>query len=82
MTIAMLLITLMLTAAGIVQVWLQRMPADGAAMPFMATVEQLKIFFWLRLYSGVGFFIGLICYLLSFRQRGRMAVASGVAQVG
>ncbi|MDU4249948.1 cbb3-type cytochrome c oxidase subunit I [Pseudomonas sp.] len=81
MTISMLLITLMLTAAGIVQVWLQRMPADGAAMPFMATVDQLKIFFWLRLYSGVGFFIGLICYLLSFRQRGRVAVASGAAQV-
>jgi nitric oxide reductase subunit B len=47
----------------------------------MATVDQLKIFFWLRLYSGVGFFIGLICYLLSFRQRGRVAVASGAAQV-
>jgi len=80
MTISMLLITLMLTAAGIVQVWLQRMPADGAALPFMATVDQLKIFFWLRLYSGIGFFIGLICYLLSFRQRGRVAVVSGAAQ--
>ncbi|MED5609433.1 cbb3-type cytochrome c oxidase subunit I [Pseudomonas sp. JH-2] len=78
MTVSMLLITLMLTAAGVVQVWLQRLPADGAAMPFMATVEQLKVFFWLRLYAGVGFFIGLICYLLSFRQRGRIAV--GVAQ--
>ncbi|MDN6872719.1 cbb3-type cytochrome c oxidase subunit I [Pseudomonas citronellolis] len=78
MTISMLLITLLLTAAGVVQVWLQRMPADGAAMPFMATVEQLKVFFWLRLYAGFGFFIGLICYLLSFRQRGRIAV--GVAQ--
>ncbi|WP_181926014.1 cbb3-type cytochrome c oxidase subunit I [Pseudomonas citronellolis] len=78
MTISMLLITLLLTAAGVVQVWLQRMPADGAAMPFMATVEQLKVFFWLRLYAGFGFLIGLICYLLSFRQRGRIAV--GVAQ--
>ena len=78
MTISMLLITVLLTAAGVVQVWLQRMPADGAAMPFMATVEQLKVFFWLRLYAGFGFLIGLICYLLSFRQRGRIAV--GVAQ--
>ncbi|SDK23563.1 nitric oxide reductase, NorB subunit apoprotein [Pseudomonas delhiensis] len=78
MTISMLLITLLLTAAGVVQVWLQRMPADGAAMPFMATVDQLKVFFWLRLYAGFGFFIGLICYLLSFRQRGRLTV--GVAQ--
>lgn len=81
MTISMLLITLILTAAGVVQVWLQRLPGDGEAMAFMATVDQLKIFFWLRLYSGLGFAVGLICYLLSFRQRGRVAVASGVAEV-
>ncbi|MDF3931123.1 cbb3-type cytochrome c oxidase subunit I [Pseudomonas citronellolis] len=80
MTGSMLLITLLLTAAGAAQVWLQRLPADGAALPFMATVEQLKVYFWLRLFAGVGFFVGLLCYLLSFRQRGRLAV--GVAQPG
>ena len=37
MTVAMVFITLFLSAAGVLQVWLQRMPADGAAMTFMAT---------------------------------------------
>ncbi|MCD0501386.1 cbb3-type cytochrome c oxidase subunit I [Bordetella petrii] len=70
MTISMLAITLLLTAAGMVQVWLQRLPADAAAMSFMNTMEQLSVFFWLRLGAGVFFLIGLVCYLLSFRQRG------------
>ena len=48
MTISMVLITLFLTAAGVVQVWLQRIPADGAAMSFMNTADQLALFFWLR----------------------------------
>ena len=69
MTSSMLLITLLLTAAGVVQVWLQRIPADGAAMSFMNTMDQLAVFFWLRLVAGFGFLIGLACYLLSFRQR-------------
>src|SRR3546814_10904241 len=72
MTLSMLAITLLLTAAGVVQVWLQRLPADAAAMSFMNTMEQLALFFWLRLAAGVGFLVGLVCYLLSFRQRGSM----------
>jgi len=79
MTLSMVAITLFLTAAGVVQVWLQRIPADGAAMSFMATSDQLAIFFWLRLVAGVFFLIGLICYLYSFRQRGRVPVAAAVA---
>ena len=79
MTISMVMITLLLTAAGILQVWLQRMPADGAAMPFMVVVEELRFFYWLRLVSGLCFFAGLVCYLCSFVQRGRMA--SGAAPV-
>ena len=70
MTLSMFAITLLLTAAGIVQVWLQRLPDDATAMSFMNTMEQLSLFFWLRLGSGVFFLIGLVCYLLSFRQRG------------
>ena len=69
MTSSMLLITLLLTAAGVVQVWLQRIPADGAAMSFMNTMDQLAVFFWLRLIAGFMFLAGLVCYLLSFRQR-------------
>ncbi|MBD7978853.1 cbb3-type cytochrome c oxidase subunit I [Serpens gallinarum] len=78
MTISMLLITLLLTAAGVVQIWLQRIPADGAAMSFMNTMDQLAVFFWLRLVAGVGFGIGLICYFLSFRQRGEVRVTAAV----
>ena len=74
MTLSMVAITLFLTAAGVVQVWLQRIPADGAAMSFMNTADQLRVFFWLRLVAGVFFLIGLIFYLYSFRQRGRVTV--------
>lgn len=79
MTISMVMITLFLTAAGLVQVWLQRIPADGAAMSFMNTAEQLRVFFWLRLIAGVFFMIGLICYLSSFRQRGRVTADAPAA---
>ena len=74
MTSSMLLITLLLTAAGVVQVWLQRIPADGAAMSFMNTMDQLAVFFWLRLVAGFMFLAGLTCYLLSFRQRAEATV--------
>ena len=56
----------------------RRLPADGAAMSFMNTMDQLAVFFWLRLVAGVLFFIGLGCYLFSFRQRGRLPVAAAV----
>ena len=71
MTLSMVLITLFLTAAGVMQVILQRLPTDGSALSFMNTVDQLRVFFWLRLGAGVGFFIGLACYLLSFKRRGQ-----------
>ena len=45
----------------------------------MATADQLAIFFWLRLVAGVFFLIGLVCYLYSFRQRGRVPVAAAAA---
>src|SRR5690554_2882587 len=77
-TVSMLLITLLLTAAGVVQVWLQRIPADGAAMTLMNTMDQLAVFFWLRLVAGVMFLIGLACYLLSFRQRAEARAAAPV----
>ena len=65
MTIAMVFITLFLTAAGILQVWLQRMPTTGA-MPFMATQDQLVFFYWVRVAGGVMFLLGLLTYLSSF----------------
>jgi nitric oxide reductase subunit B len=71
MTLSMVAITLFLTAAGVVQVQLQRWPTDGTALSFMNTVDQMAVFFWLRLAAGVVFLVGLICYLYSFKQRGR-----------
>jgi nitric oxide reductase subunit B len=66
MTVAMVFITLFLTGAGILQVWLQRMPENGQALSFMATQDKLAIFYWLREAAGLVFLIGLISYLSSF----------------
>ncbi len=66
MTIAMVFITLFLTGAGILQVWLQRMPESGEALSFMATQDKLAIFYWLREIAGVVFLLGLFTYLANF----------------
>ncbi|AZP14260.1 cbb3-type cytochrome c oxidase subunit I [Undibacterium parvum] len=68
MTVSMVFITLFLTAAGILQVWLQRI--STTPMSFMATQDQLVIFYWLRLGSGVVFTIGLALYIASFFVKG------------
>jgi hypothetical protein len=65
MTIGMAVMVLALTGAGILQVWLQRMPTEGA-MGFMATQDQLRFFYWVRMAGGVMFLVGLITYLASF----------------
>jgi nitric oxide reductase subunit B len=65
MTISMGVMVLALTGAGILQVWLQRMPTENA-MSFMTTQDQLRFFYWIRIGGGVGFLIGLITYLSSF----------------
>jgi len=65
MTISMAVITLALTGAGIVQVWLQRLPESGA-MSYMATQEQIAFFYWLRLLAGIGFIAGVAMYVWSF----------------
>ncbi len=64
MTVAMVFITLFLTAAGILQVWLQRYSATP--IPFMAAQDQLAIFYWLREGTGVMFLVGLLVYIASF----------------
>ena len=64
MTIAMVFITLFLTAAGILQVWLQRV--SDSPLPFMVVQEKIAIFYWAREISGVFFLIGLILYITSF----------------
>ena len=64
MTVAMVFITLFLTGAGIMQVYMQRV-ADNP-QPFLAVQEQISLFYWMREIAGVVFLIGLVLYLLSF----------------
>lgn len=68
MTISMVFITLFLTAAGILQVWLQRY--QPTTMPFMAVQDQISIFYWCREGAGLIFAIGLICYIAAFFVKG------------
>ncbi|SMB28553.1 Nitric oxide reductase subunit B [Sterolibacterium denitrificans] len=73
MTIAMVFITLFLTAAGILQVWLQRVAEEP--MSYMDTQAQISLFYWMREWSGVIFLIGLLVYLYSFFKDGEHAKA-------
>lgn len=73
MTIAMVFITLFLTAAGILQVWLQRMGDNPQG--FMEVQEQAAAFYWMREVAGVFFFIGLLVYIYSFFAKGEEATA-------
>jgi nitric oxide reductase subunit B len=68
MTVSMVFITLFLTAAGILQVYLQRMSEDP--LPFMVVQEKMAFFYWMREVAGVVFLIGLIVYLISFWVKG------------
>jgi nitric oxide reductase subunit B len=64
MTISIVFITLFLTAAGILQVWLQRV--SDSPLPFMVAQEQVALFYWMRVWSGVAFLVGLVVYIWSF----------------
>jgi nitric oxide reductase subunit B len=75
MTVSMVFITLFLTAAGILQVWLQRVIPNPQA--FMQVQDQLALFYWLRWLSGVVFFIGLVVYHLQLLRQGQAANRRG-----
>jgi nitric oxide reductase subunit B len=64
MTVSMVFITLFLTAAGILQVYLQRFSADP--LPFMVVQDQVALFYWLRFIAGVIFMAGVVAYVASF----------------
>lgn len=64
MTISMVFITLFLTGAGILQVWLQRY--SESPQSFMAVQDNIAIFYWMREIAGVVFLVGLITYITSF----------------
>ena len=67
MVVSMIFMTLALTGAGIVQVYLQRI----LGMPFMEAQTHNGIFYVLRLCFGGTFAIGLIIYLVDFFTPGK-----------
>jgi len=64
MTVSMVFITLFLTGAGILQVYLQRYSDDP--IPFMVVQDKIELFYVMREIAGVVFLIGLILYVASF----------------
>jgi len=64
MTISIIFITLFLTAAGILQVYLQRF--SDSPMPFMVVQEKIELFYVLRELTGLVFLAGLVVYIASF----------------
>jgi len=69
MTLSMVAITLLLTGAGVMQVYLQRYAED--ALPFMVVQDELAIFYWLREVAGLAFLTGLFMYIYSFFAKGK-----------
>ena len=72
MTVSMVFITLFLTGAGILQVYLQRYSDDP--LNFMATQDKIEIFYWMREGAGLIFLVGLIVYIISFFVKGEEVV--------
>lgn len=64
MTVSIVFITLFLTGAGILQVYLQRY--SDAPQAFMVVQEKISLFYWLREVSGLVFLVGLVLFILSF----------------
>ena len=73
MTVSMVFITLFLTGAGILQVWLQRYSDNP--LPFMEVQDKIAIFYWMRELAGVIFLIGLVLYIVSFFVKGQEKAA-------
>jgi nitric oxide reductase subunit B len=71
MTVAMVFITLFLTGAGILQVYLQRF--SDTPLPFMVVQDKIVLFYWMREVAGVVFLIGLGIYVYSFFAKGEGA---------
>jgi len=77
MSVSMVFITLFLTGAGILQVWLQRYSDNPQS--FMVVQEEIAMFYWMRELAGVVFLAGLICYVVAFFVKGDEPVAAAEA---
>jgi nitric oxide reductase subunit B len=64
MTVSIVFITLFLTGAGILQVYLQRFSDNP--QPFMVVQDKIAMFYWMREVAGVVFLVGLLVYIASF----------------
>ena len=64
MSVSMVFIAFVLTAAGIFQVYLQRV--SETPQSFMVVQHKIVLFYWLREIAGLVFLIGLVVYLISF----------------
>jgi len=71
MTVSMVFITLFLSGAGVLQIWMQRYTDLPEA--FMVVQDKIEAFYWLREISGGVFMIGLILYVISFFVKGGTA---------
>lgn len=81
MTVSMVFITLFLTGAGILQVYLQRY--SETPLGFMVTQDKIAIFYWLREAAGLVFLLGLILYVASFFVKGKaVEVSTRAAEAG
>ena len=69
MTVSMVFITLFLTGAGILQVYLQRY--SDTPLSFMETQSKVEMFYWMRELAGLVFLAGLIVYIVSFFVKGK-----------
>lgn len=69
MTVSMVFITLFLTGAGILQVYLQRY--SESPLPFMVVQDKIALFYWLREIAGLVFLSGLLIYVYSFFAKGK-----------
>lgn len=69
MTLSMVAITLLLTGAGVMQVYLQRYSSEP--LPFMVVQNKLAVFYWLRELAGLAFLYGLFMYVYSFFAKGK-----------
>jgi nitric oxide reductase subunit B len=77
MTVSIVFVTLFLTAAGILQVYLQRF--SDAPLQFMVVQEKIALFYWMREIAGVVFLIGLMVYIWSFFAAAKEPAASSEA---
>jgi len=73
MTVSIVFITLFLTAAGILQVYLQRF--SDTPLAFMVVQDKIALFYWLRVIAGLTFLGGLVVYIWSFFVPGEKTAA-------